>query len=359
MEGNIGGNLEGGVQAFIMALYSVTVIFLGVGIAFSVYMDILELLPLLTGYLPYAIWIAYGLLIAGFFSLVLMGLSLGFGRYDYTLGFLGLSLILTGIYEVSFIGIYYILGNDPIQLAAPGVAGGIKILAGVLGIKFAREITEERILRFILLTAAILVIIIIKGLAPVISQIYAGGQLDYSLIGYMFIYNLFMQCAQDIVLISLGGFLAPLAVISTIIGLLIAKKKGGLRASYGAKLSLGFAALAGILGVFLTSISNISAVTIAFIATLINIRADALNSFIVSLDAITFFGLTALVFYVFSNYYIVISVPTEVRREVPIEETIERATVTERPPEERRERAEELIEELEELEFEELEDFEL
>ena len=151
-------------------------------------------------------------------------------------------------------------------------------------------------------------------------------------------------------------------MVSLVIGLAIALKSGGLGNSHSARVVLGFSSLVMIFGLLVTSIAflPITMNFIVFIIMLITMMDETTMGFLTIMlyqfgflaSIIGFFGLLALVFYAFANYYPA-GVPTPARG-VPLERTIEEVTVTERAEEEQEE-GEELLEELEELEFEEFE----
>ncbi len=342
-------------QAFVMALYSVTIMFFGVGILSERYSEIVSLYNLLAGdFSLYIVWLSYGILILGVLSLVLMGFSLGFHHYDYALIYLGLAFLLTGVFDIAYLGILYLVGTAPMNNVFYIVllASVLKLVAGALSIKLSRDLGESP--NFIPLVAIALAIPFISGLTVFMDPGYTAADVFEMIWDYA--YNTVSFGIQDIVYLSLGGYLSTIAILSVLFSLILANRAGDPRSSFGAKLSLTFGAFSGILGILLSSLGNALEKAKEIIMYNVNAESSVLNHYFEALNIVTFFGLLLLAFFILSSYYVVVPTPREGRRERSVEETIERVTVT--AEEKKEEGGEEIIEGLEELEFEEFEDLE-
>jgi len=352
-------SIELGFQAFVLGLYSVVLIVSGLSIVTLKLIEIGLLLLNLSDILTIVLWASLGIFLAGYLMLIIMGISLGLGKYNYGIGAFGFAVLFVGIYDTAIIVIQYLIGVDLISMIAPLVAGILEFAIGAMAIKSAKNLSEEALKQYIILTALVFSLIITKAIIPIFSEL---GNLDYLSILYLIVFNSLVLSTHDLILMSIGGILSPVVAISTLVGLVLATRRGGFRYSYGAKLSLAFSAIIGILGVFISSLylslGFSLAILVGFLTThieLTRVLSNAFTTFIISVEIVMFLGLIALSAYAFSNYYVVVS-PTQ--RGPSIEEAIEEVTVVERA-EEREERREELMEGLEELEELEFEEFEI
>lgn len=356
-ENIIRNDLEKGFQAFISVLYSSTIMLIGTGILLSEFVRIYDLKSMLDPSYSYAIWGIYVLVMAALFSMVLLGISAGFERYGYAIRFFGAALILSGLYELGIVGISYIVGYDIMQFTLLTITGLLKVGAGTLAVIVSKDMSEENFTKMLTVAGLVLLVLILKALDPVFSLMNSGENVDVFRMIFIMMYSLFAEPVKDPILIGLGGILSPFAIVAGLIGLVVAKKRG-LSASFGAKLSFASASLAVALGILFTTISNSTTVAIVFISELMGINSSALLVFLLVLGGATFFGILALVFYMFANYYVTLTVPEtrpRVEGEKTVEETVSEVVVTSEKGEEEKEEREELLEELEELEFEEFE----
>ena len=352
---------ERGFQAFAMGLYSVIIMLAGVPFLLVEYIK-LNAIYVDVYYLYLLVWVSYGFLITAYLSLILAGLSVGFGKYDYGMGFFMFAFLFSGIYDIIFGGVQYLINYDLSPIIIFSGYGVIKVAAGGLGVKLARSIEARSLKEFLILSFLGLLVVIFGGVRYVLLNNLITNLSDYGAVLLAVLYALIANSSLDLVLLGYGGFLAPVTMVSLVIGLAIALKSGGLGNSHSARVVLGFSSLVMIFGLLVTSIAflPITMNFIVFIIMLITMMDETTMGFLTIMlyqfgflaSIIGFFGLLALVFYAFANYYPA-GVPTPARG-VPLERTIEEVTVTERAEEEQEE-GEELLEELEELEFEEFE----
>ncbi len=340
------------VQAFVMALYSALIAMLSIGVLGSKYLDIISMYnDLANSYALYVAWASYGLLLISALLLIIMGFSLGFNRYDVALGSLGLAFLLTGLFDLSYIGILYLIGSElGGSIYIPGACGLLKLIAGFLAIKFSRSMEEAN---FIPLVTIIFLVPLIYGLAVFFNPTYTAADIFEMIWDYVF--GVVTYSANDIVYLSLGGYLAPLSILAALISLMVARRAGSFTSSFGAKISITFGVFTGILGLSISGLSGIAGIAEGILMYNIGAEQVVVTHYLEALNFATFIALTILAFYALANYYVVAPVTRPTRRERPIEETVEEATVTAKE-EKKKEEGEEIIEGLEELEFDEFED---
>lgn len=337
-------------QAFIMALYSATVLLLGLGVLASMYNSVISTYnALASGIALYLAWSAFGLLMIGVLSIVIMGFSVGFSKYNVALAGLGLGFLFSGLSNILYLSALYLAGVISIDntFYIEIIGSVLEILVAGLAIKFSKNLEEEP--RFTSLVALILTVPLINGLTVFFTPNYTAADV-FEMIGD-YVYSVVSYSARDIIYLALGGYLAPLAIVAILLSLTLAGRAGDFQSSFGAKLSLTFGVFAGILGLLFSSIGGAIETAKQLIVYNTNAELIVLNHYFEALSIVTFFGLMALAFLGLSRYRVVTTAPR--RRERPVEETIEEVTVS---AEERRKEGEEIIEGLEELEFDEFED---
>lgn len=340
-------------QAFVMALYSISIILFGISVLGYKYVEIISIYnSIANSYILYIVWLTYGSLMLSVLFLVLMGFSLGFNKFDYALSYFGIAIILASFFDLSYIMILYSISSElTTSQYILGASGVLKLIAGVLTIKLSRVLEEEP--SFIPLVMILLTIPLISGIVIFFEPNYVAADIFEMIWDYTF--NVVSYSASDLIYLPLGGYLAPLSISAVLIALFLAKRAGDFKASFGAKVSLTFGAFIGVFGISISLLGDILDEARNIIVYNIGIEQSVITHYFEALSLVIFLGLLLLTFFILSNYYVVVPMPkpTEERRvERHIEETVEEAAVTAKEKEE----GEELIEGLEELEFEEFED---